>query len=63
MDDQAFVTIDGEYGIGVLTFPENALSDEQWDTMITLHSSDRFDYVRAILKDNQAEIKRIEEGL
>lgn len=63
MNNEAFVTIDGEYGVGVLTFPESALSDGQWDTMITLHSSDRFDYVKSILSNNESEIKRIEAGL
>lgn len=45
-----YVTVDGDYGVGVLTFPPDKLTTEQWENLADLHDSDRYDYVVSVLR-------------
>lgn len=63
---QAFVTPDGEYGVGgLLSFDEYALTSDQWDDVADLSASDRYDYVEAVLEGNTKRATSIleENGL
>lgn len=62
---RAFVTTDGEYGVGIITFDEDALSQDQWEDLSELPSGDRYDYVEAVLEGNTKRATAIleENGL
>ena len=64
--EKDFVTADGEYGVGVITFDSADLTDKQYNLFTEMHSSERLEYVVAILNENGEEVARIEseyEGL
>ena len=48
-ENTAFVAVSGEYGTGVITFDPSDLTEEEWDEVVSMHESDRFDYVAFIL--------------
>jgi len=49
-----WVEPDGSYGVGaMLTFPPDALTEEQWTTLMELHDSDRYEYVCRILEEKE----------
>jgi hypothetical protein len=58
--DKDFVTADGEYGVGVITFDSADLTDKQFDLFTEMHSSERLGYVVAILNGDGEETARIE---
>lgn len=48
--DKAWVSEDGSYGVGyIVLFDQNALTEDQWETLSNLHDSDRYDYVMAVM--------------
>ena len=55
-----YVTADGEYGVGVITFDSADLTDKQYDLFTELHHSERPDYVLSILNGDKEETARIE---
>lgn len=60
---KGFVTIDGDYGIGVITFEEHELTQDQWEDLSEMIESDRYDYVEAILSgDTKTATKILEEN-
>ena len=64
--EKDFVTADGEFGVGVMTFDSADLTDKQYNLFTEMHSSERLEYVVAILNENGEEVARIEseyEGL
>jgi len=58
--EKDYVTADGEYGVGVITFDSADLTDKQYDLFTELHDSQRLDYVLSILNGNKEETARIE---
>ena len=50
--DNAWVSADGSYGVGaIIVFDESLLSDQQWETLSNLGDNDKYDYVLAILNN------------
>ena len=50
--DKGFVTADGTYGVGaVIVFDESRLTESQWDTLSELRDNDKYDYVLAVLNN------------
>jgi hypothetical protein len=46
----SYVDADGSYGTGALiTFDDNDLTDQQWETLSELRDNDKYDYVYAIM--------------
>ena len=62
-EDLAFIDGAGQYHAGttLLAFPAYALTDEQWANMDKLSEGERQDYALAIIHDDRATIKAIEE--
>ena len=60
-EDAAFVSMDGEYGQGVVVFESDLLTDQQWENVADMSSSDRAMYVVAILNGDEEAIKDIEK--
>ena len=62
---KAFVTLNGEYGVGVLAFDEHDLTQDQWEDVTNLFELDRYDYVEAILNGDERTATRLleESGL
>jgi hypothetical protein len=61
--NKAFVTTDGEYGVGVVTFSEDALTIDQWEDVSEMSPESRYDYVVAILgEDSKTATKILEEN-
>lgn len=58
--EKDYVTADGDYGVGVITFDSDLLTDEQYDLFTEMSSSDRPSYVVAILDGDEEEVARIE---
>lgn len=56
----SYVTADGEYGEGVITFDSDLLTDEQFELFTEMHHSDRAPYVTAILDGDEEETARLE---
>jgi hypothetical protein len=54
-ENSAFVTTDGDYGTGVITFDASDLSTTEWEELISMHESDRFDFVAFILEERFIE--------
>lgn len=55
-----YVTADGDYGVGVITFDSADLTDSQYDLFTELHHSERLGYVLSILNGDKEEAARIE---
>ena len=60
-EDAAWVSMDGEYGQGVVVFESDALTDEQWEKVSDMHPADRATYIVAVMQDDSDAIKEIEE--
>ena len=60
-EDSAFVSMDGEYGQGVVVFEPDLLTDKQWENVADMSSSDRAMYVVAILNGDEEAAKDIEK--
>ena len=60
-EDSAFVSMDGEYGQGVVVFEPDLLTDQQWENVADMSSLDRAMYVVAILNGDEEAIKDIEK--
>jgi hypothetical protein len=62
---KAFVTADGDYGVGVVVFDEDDLTTDQWEDVSNLFELDRYDYVEAILNGDEKTATRLleESGL
>jgi hypothetical protein len=60
-EDAAFVSMDGEYGHGVVVFEPDLLTDRQWENVADMSSLDRAMYVVAILNGDEQAIKDIEK--
>ena len=58
----AWVTNDGEYngGSAILEFDHDTLTTEQWENLENMADSDRYEYVDAIIKENDATVRLIE---
>lgn len=62
-EDMAFVSMDGDYGQGIIVFDPDLLTEEQWDNMTELHDNDRAVYVAAILQNDTTVIEEIEADI
>lgn len=62
-EDKAFVSMDGEYGQGVVVFDPDALTDRQWENVTDMRDNDRAVYIVAILNNDMDTIKDLEEEL
>ena len=62
-EDKAFVTMDGDYGQGVVVFEPDALTDRQWENVTDMRDNDRAVYIVAILNNDMDTIKDLEEEL
>jgi len=60
-EDAAWVSMDGEYGQGVVVFESDLLTDEQWEKVTDMSASDRPVYIVAILQDDKDTIADIEQ--
>jgi len=60
-EDAAWVSMDGEYGQGVVVFESDLLTDEQWEKVTDMSASDRPIYIVAILQDDKDTIADIEQ--
>ena len=50
--DKAWVSADGSYGSGgIIVFDEDSLTEAQWETLGDLRDNDKYDYVLAILNN------------
>lgn len=57
----AWVADDGSYGGGVhLSFEPNQLTNEQWERVTDISDSDRFEYVKSILEEDDANVRILE---
>jgi len=59
-EDAAWVSMDGEYGQGVVVFESDALTDEQWEKVSDMVAPDRPTYIVAVLQDDTDAIADIE---
>ena len=62
-EDKAFVSMDGDYGQGVVVFDPDALTDRQWENVTDMKDNDRAVYIVAILNNDMDTIKDLEEEL
>ena len=62
-EDAAWVSMDGEYGQGVVVFESDLLTDEQWEKVTDMNDNDRAIYIVAILQDDKDTIADIEREL
>ena len=60
-EDKAFVSMDGDYGQGVVVFEPDALTDRQWENVTDMSDNDRAVYIVAILNNDMDTIKDLEE--
>lgn len=50
--DSAWIADNGSYGVGmVIHFDANALTEDQWETLDNLSDSDKYDYIHAVLNN------------
>jgi len=62
-EDKAFVSMDGDYGQGIVVFDPDALTDQQWENVTDMNANDRAVYIVAILNNDMDTIKDLEEEL
>jgi len=62
-EDKAFVTMDGDYGQGIVVFDPDALTDRQWENVTDMNANDRAVYIVAILQDDKDTIEDLEREL
>ena len=62
-EDKAFVSMDGDYGQGIVVFDPDALTDSQWENVTDMNANDRAVYIVAILNNDMDTIKDLEEEL
>lgn len=62
-EDKAFVSMDGDYGQGIVIFDPDALTDRQWENVTDMNANDRAVYIVAILNNDMDTIKDLEEEL
>ena len=62
-EDKAFVSMDGDYGQGIVVFDPDALTDSQWENVTDMNANDRAVYIVAILNNDMDTIKDLEEDL
>jgi hypothetical protein len=61
LEQTSYVSEDGNYGTGYLiTFPYDALNEDQWGVLDTLPDNDKMLYAQAIL-DGQADLSEWED--
>ena len=61
LEQISYVSEDGNYGTGLLiTFPYDALNEDQWGVLEILSDSQKLPYARAVL-DGQADLSRWED--
>jgi len=60
LEQTSYVSEDGNFGTGyLLTFPYNALTEEQWEVLDMLNDSSKMEYAHAIL-NGQADLSEWE---
>ena len=62
-EEKAFVSMDGDYGQGIVVFDPDALTDRQWENVTDMNANDRAVYIVAILNNDMDTIKDLEEEL
>ena len=62
-EDAAYVSMDGNYGQGVVVFEPDLLTDEQWEKVTDMNDNDRAIYIVAILQDDKDTIEDLEREL
>ena len=62
-EDAAYVSMDGNYGQGVVVFEPDLLTDEQWEKVTDMNDNDRPVYIVAILQDDKDTIEDLEREL
>jgi hypothetical protein len=61
LEQTSYVSEDGNYGTGLLiTFPYDALNEDQWGVLDILPDSQKLEYAQAIL-DGQADLSEWED--
>ena len=57
----AWVSAEGSYGgDDVINFDSNALTNEQWERVTDISDSDRFEYIKSILEEDDANVGILE---
>ena len=58
----AWVAADGSYGgdDDILTFDGSKLTDMQWERVTDMFDHDRYEYIKAILDDDDDTVRHIE---
>lgn len=62
-EDMAYVSVDGNYGQGVVVFDPAALTDMQWERVTNMHDNDRAVYIVAILQNDTTVIEDMEADI
>ena len=62
-EDAAYVSMDGNYGQGIVVFEPDLLTDEQWEKVTEMNDNDRPVYIVAILQDDKDTIEDLEREL
>lgn len=52
-ENKAYVSVNGDYGTGVLMFDPIDLDESEWEELGNLHDNDRLNYVEFLLKERQ----------
>jgi hypothetical protein len=61
LEQTSYVSEDGNFGTGyLLTFPYDALNEDQWGVLDSLNDSSKMSYAQAIL-DGQADLSEWED--
>ena len=60
-EDAAWVSMDGEYGQGIVVFDSDEINDDQWEKLTDMHGADRATYVVAIINEDEDAIRDILE--
>ena len=58
----AWVSTDGSYGgeDDIITFSGNELTNEQWERVTDIAEGDRYEYVKSILGEDDANVRILE---
>ena len=59
---KAWIASDGSYGgdDDIITFDGNSLTNEQWERVTDISENDRFEYVKSILEEDDANVRILE---
>lgn len=58
-EDAAWVSMDGEYGQGIVVFDSDELTDEQWELVTDMHPADRAVYIVAVINKDEDAINDV----